>query len=408
MTRTKTRGVIGLVAEREIRQRLRGRVFRVATALLLIGVAAAIVIPVATKGKSHPQQLGVVGVLTPALRHAIAAAATDARTGVHVVAERDLSAAKDALRSGRIDVALVGGRRLVVKRAVGSSDTTATARFARDLAQVLGVNRAVQAAGLTAAQRARLARAAPLPIVALQPERTTNAARTTATFGLIVLFILLTQYLSWTLIGVMEEKSGRVVEVLLAAVRPLQLLAGKVLGIGVVVFAQATIVAAFALLLGRAVGSDVLHGSSPLVLLSVVLWLLLGYAFYSWLYAAAGSMAERQDQVQSLAIPLTLPLIAGYILGITVLSAGNPVPTYFEVLAYLPPTAPFAMTTLVGLGAVTWWQFALSVAVTAGSVVAVARLAAGVYRRAILRTGRRVRFREIVPGSGSRAGSPSG
>lgn len=408
MTRPKPRGVIGLVAEREIRQRLRGRVFRVATALLLIGVAAAIVIPVATKGKSHPQQLGVVGVLTPALRHAIAAAATDARTGVHVVAERDLAAAKDALRSGRIDVALVGGGRLVVKRAVGSSDTTATARFARDLAQVLGVNRAVQAAGLTAAQRARLARAAPLPIVALQPERTTNAARTTSTFGLIVLFILLTQYLSWTLIGVMEEKSSRVVEVLLAAVRPLQLLAGKVLGIGVVVFAQATIVAAFALLLGRAVGSDVLHGSSPLVLLSVVLWLLLGYAFYSWLYAAAGSMAERQDQVQSLAIPLTLPLIAGYILGITVASTGNPAPTYFEVLAYLPPTAPFAMTTLVGLGAVTWWQFALSVAVTAGSVVAVARLAAGVYRRAILRTGRRVRFREIVSGPVSRAGSPSG
>jgi ABC-2 type transport system permease protein len=405
VTRRRPFGVVGLVAEREIRQRLRGRVFRVATALLLLGVGAAIVLPVVTKGKSHPQQLGVVGVLTPALRQAITTAGTDARTRVHLVTEPGVPAARAALRSGRIDVALIGGRRLLIKRALTSSDTGTTARLAHGLAQVIGVNRAVQAARLTAAQRAQLARAAPLPIAALEPQRTTNAARETSTIGMIVLFILLTQYLSWTLIGVMEEKSSRVVEVLLAAVRPLQLLAGKVLGIGVVVFAQAAIVGAFALILGRAVGSDVLHGSSPLVLLSVVVWLLLGYAFYSWLYAAAGSMAERQDQVQSLAIPLTLPLIAGYILGIAVVSSGDPAPLYIEVLAYVPPTAPFAMTTLVGLGGVTWWQFALSVLVTLASVVVVARLAAGVYRRAILRTGRRVRLREVVPGPEARSGT---
>jgi ABC-2 type transport system permease protein len=74
----------------------------------------------------------------------------------------------------------------------------------------------------------------------------------------------------------------------------------------------------------------------------------------------------------------------------------TPRPTYFEVLAYLPPTAPFAMTTLVGLGSVTWWQFTLSALITLASVAAVARLAATVYRRAILRTGRRVRLREVV------------
>jgi ABC-2 type transport system permease protein len=194
----------------------------------------------------------------------------------------------------------------------------------------------------------------------------------------------------------MEEKSSRVVEVLLAAVRPLQLMTGKEIGIGVVVFAQAAVVAAFALALGRAVGSDLLRGSAPLVLLATLMWLLLGYALYSWLYAAAGSMAERQDQVQSLAIPLAAPIIAAYVLSITVLSAGNPPPTYLKVLAYLPPTAPFAMTTLVGLGSVTWWQFTLSALITLASVAAVARLAATVYRRAILRTGRRVRLREVV------------
>jgi ABC-2 type transport system permease protein len=79
-----------------------------------------------------------------------------------------------------------------------------------------------------------------------------------------------------------------------------------------------------------------------------------------------------------------------------VLSAGGPPATYFKVLAYLPPTAPFAMTALVGLGSATWWQFTLSALITLASVAVVARLAATVYRRAILRTGRRVRLREIV------------
>jgi ABC-2 type transport system permease protein len=104
---------------------------------------------------------------------------------------------------------------------------------------------------------------------------------------------------------------------------------------------------------------------------------------------------ERQDQVQGLAIPLALPIIASYVISITVLSAGNPPPTYFQVLAYLPPTAPFAMTALVGLDAVTWWQFTLSALLTVATTIAVATLAAAVYRRAILRTGRRVRLREI-------------
>jgi len=67
-----------------------------------------------------------------------------------------------------------------------------------------------------------------------------------------------------------------------------------------------------------------------------------------------------------------------------------------KVLAYLPPTAPFAMPVLVGLGAVTWWEFTASTALSLVCTVGVARLAASVYRRAILRTGKRVQLREVV------------
>jgi ABC-2 type transport system permease protein len=389
-------GVVGLVAAREVRQRVRGRVFRVATLLILAGVAAAVVIPTVSRGKAHPRQVvGVLGTTAPSTQSAIVSTGTRIGTAVDVVAEPDLDAARAAMQSGRIDVALVDGDQLVVKNAIDSGDTSTTAQLARTLAQTLGVSQAIQAARLTADQTARLAEAKPLPVTSLQPATSNSTSRATSVVGLIVLFVMLTQYLTWTLVGVMEEKSSRVVEVLLAALRPLQLLAGKVLGIGVVVFAQAAVVAAFALALGRAVGSDLLHGSAPLVLVSALVWLVLGYAFYCWLYAAAGSMAERQDQLQSLAIPLGLPMIAGYVLGVTAASSGS-AHTYLYVLAYLPPTAPFAMTVLVGLGAVTWWQFLLSAALSVVCTIAIARLAATIYRRAILRTGRRVRLRELL------------
>ncbi|MGH3636680.1 MAG: ABC transporter permease, partial [Mycobacterium sp.] len=68
----------------------------------------------------------------------------------------------------------------------------------------------------------------------------------------------------------------------------------------------------------------------------------------------------------------------------------------FDVLSYVPLTAPFAMPVLVGIGAVAWWQFALSLAISVVSTVVVARLAATVYRRSVLRTGRRVKLREAL------------
>jgi ABC-2 type transport system permease protein len=197
--------------------------------------------------------------------------------------------------------------------------------------------------------------------------------------GLILVFLMLTQYNTWILMGVMQEKASRVVEVLLATVRPIQLLGGKVLGIGLVAMGQAAVIVVFALVLAEAVGSDLLHGTAPLVLASELVWLFLGYAFYCWVYAAAGSMAERQDQVQTLALPLSLPIIVGYVLALTTAATGNP-SVLFEVLAYLPPTAPFAM----------------------------ALVAAGVYRRAVLRSGQQVRVRELFSRPGGKRRGTAG
>jgi ABC-2 type transport system permease protein len=92
---------------------------------------------------------------------------------------------------------------------------------------------------------------------------------------------------------------------------------------------------------------------------------------------------------------MSLPAIFGYVTALTAAGSGS-ASSLVKVLAYLPPTAPFAMPVLVGLGAVTWWEFAASVALSLVCTVGVAKLAASVYQRAILRTGQRVRFREVL------------
>jgi ABC-2 type transport system permease protein len=389
---------IGLVAARELRERFRGRLFRVGTLLILAVVAGAIVIPTLTKGKAKPVQVGLVGSLPTHLRSAVVTSGKLVGTSVHFVAESGTRAARAGLRAGHLDMAIVDGRELLVNKPISSNDTSTGAQFVEATARELGVAEAEAAAHLSAAQAGQLSGAQPLPVHSVQSGGPKAAVVGTSVVGLILTFIMLSQYNTWILIGVMEEKSSRVIEVLLAAVRPMQLLTGKVLGIGLVAFTQAFLIVAFALVLAKGVGSDILHGTAPLVLVSTLVWLVLGYAFYCWVYAAAGSTVERQDQVQTLAFPLTLPIIFGYIFALTTASSGNP-STFFDVLAYIPLTAPFAMPVLVSLSDVTLWQFLLSALISVACTFGMARLATNIYRRAILRTGRRVRLREVFSGA---------
>lgn len=387
-------GDTGLVAAREVHERLRGRFFRVITLILLAVVAAAIVIPTLHSSSRPVVRVGVVGTLSATQRATVAAALAHTRFDGLITAQRDIADARADLRAHRVTVVIEGGRTLLVETAASARGSTTTMTAATAIATALGLENALHAAGVSASQAAVIARARPLPIhgAAARPG---GAARGTSVIGLVFIFILLTQYLTWTLFGVMEEKTSRVVEVLLATVRPIQLLGGKVLGIGLVALLQAGLVVVFALVLADAVGSDLLEGTAPTVVAASLLWLVLAYAFYSWVFAAAGSMAERQDQAQSMSLPLSVPIIFGYVVGLAN-SGPGPASLFVKVLAYLPPTAPFAMPLLVAKGEVTWWALLAAVVLSIGSTIAVARFAAVVYERAVLRTGHRIRLREVL------------
>ncbi len=382
-----------MVASREITERVRSRIFRIGTLVILVAVAAVIIIPTLhSNGGPTVQTVGVVGHQSPAIDQVVKTAGTREQDSVKIVQESSVSAAASALRSGTVDFVLVDGSQVLLDKPA-SNNSPADPALVQDVADYLGVLKAYTAAGLTPTQATQVDQAKSVPVVSLQPS-SKGTTKTTSVFGVVLLFLMLTQYNTWILIGVMQEKASRVVEVLLATVRPIQLLGGKVLGIGLVAMGQATLIVGFALALAAAVGSDLLHGTAPLVLATQLLWLVLGYAFYCWVYAAAGSTAERQDQVQTLALPLSIPILVGYIFSITVASSGN-ADLLFKIFAYLPPTAPFCMPVLVGLGQVTWWEFVASVLITIAGTVGMASFAARIYSRAVLRTGGRVRVREL-------------
>jgi ABC-2 type transport system permease protein len=390
-------GDVGLVAGREIRERVRGRIFRIGTVVMLVGVGAAIVIPtIHSSGGPTTQRVGVVGGLSSDGRQVVTASARANDDKVILVNVGSTSQAKADLRTGRVDLVVVHSDRILLDQPLAAKNSSADSGLVAQLAQYLGVLRTYRQAGLTASQVEQINKYKPVAVSSLvSGSEGTTGTTGTSVIGIVLLFFMLTQYCTWILIGVMQEKSSRVVEVLLAVVRPIQLLGGKVLGIGAVALGQATLIVGFALAIGAAVGSNLLHGTAPIALLSELLWLVLGYGFYCWVYAAAGSTAERQDQVQTLALPLSLPILFGYIYSISVVSSGS-ASVLFKVLAYLPPTAPFCMSALVGLGQVTWWQFVISALISVGATVGMALFAARIYRRAVLRTGARVRLRELL------------
>jgi len=390
----KLGGDIGLVARREVRERVRGRTFRVGTAIILLAVAAAVTIPVLRKGGENRERVGIVGALSAPLRATVITTGPALGTKVTLVPEASVPAATRALKAGRLDLVLVGTRRILVDESLDPNDTSTTALLARTISAQVSLQAGLERAGIPSAQALRLANPPPLPVQSLKPPRHNQTARTTAVYGLILTYVLLTQFGTWLLMGVVEEKSSRVIEVLLSTLRAGQLLAGKVIGIGAVALLQAALIVAVALGLAGAEGSTLIHGTSSLEIVSSLLWVVLGYALYCWVFAAGGSLADRQEQVQTLAFPLQLPILFGYIVSFTAIGSGQ-ASELVKVLAYVPFTAPFAMPVLVGLGDVSWWEFILSVILMLVAIVAVARIASVVYRRAILRTGGRVHLRQL-------------
>ena len=217
--------------------------------------------------------------------------------------------------------------------------------------QVATVQQRAAAAGVDPDTMARLL--SPVPVESVQigavPGRSADddAAAALMTVALLAAIII---YGNLVLTGVVEEKSSRVVEVLLARVPAKALLGGKVVGIGLLGFGQLAVTAVAALVASMAVDSVDLPAVTGGVLAWVLVWFVLGYALYAMIYGALGSLASRTEDAQAVAGPVGYVLVAGYWASFLAISA-DPDGLWARVLSLFPATAPLAMPGRIALGA---------------------------------------------------------
>jgi ABC-2 type transport system permease protein len=380
-----------LVVNREIRERTRAKSFWITSVILLVAVAAGAIIPALLSGHRSTARVGIVGGDTVALTETALEAGRITQTTVNVITVPDEASAKAQLLSGHLDAVLVGDKEVLVKQnAVFGSKGT----LAGTLAQVGGFAKVYQA--LPPAVAASVARSGVgLPIHGLTPPPQGLASRITGIAVAILIYAIILTYGVRITIGVGEEKASRVVEVLLTTLRPVQLLTGKVAGMGALALAQVAVLAGCYLGLGYALGSPAARGAAAGVVVGAALWLLLGYAFYCTAFAAAGSLITRQADAYNATLPLQIPLILAYVLSYTVIYSSG-VNWFYHLLAFVPFTAPVAMPVLIAVGAAPLWEIALSAAITIASTVVMVRFAATIYERAILRTGGRLKIRQVL------------
>jgi ABC-2 type transport system permease protein len=385
------------VAAREMKVRLASKSFRVATLILVGAIVAIIVIPAQNGKKKHGYRVAISGPSSPVLEREIVSLGRAVGASVRLTAASSKPAAESALRGRTLDLLLVTGDRpeIVVRKEISAGSTARFARMVGAVSQAVGLQSGLERAGLQPEDAARALATPPLPVRGLVKERVKDADRVIALYGVVMLWILLSQYGGWVLIGVVEEKTSRVVEVLLSTIRPTQLLTGKVLGIGLVALIQAAVLLVTAFGASAAVGQPLLHGPSAVAIFSMLLWFVLGYSFYCTAYAAVGSLVSRQEDAQNAAFPVSLPLLIGY--GFSFSAVGGSEPSALvRFLSYFPPTSPLVMPVLIAVRAATFTQAAIAVGLMLVSIVLLMRVAATIYSRAILHTGRRLKLAEVL------------
>lgn len=223
----------------------------------------------------------------------------------------------------------------------------------------------------------------------------------------VLIFITLVIYGMWVAAGVVAEKSSRVMELLISAATPAQLVMGKVIGIGLaglVQYVGILVPALVTLLLEDRIAGAVLGSTGSLgVNLDVVtpaliaayagFW-ILGFVLYSLIYAAAGSLVSRPEDLQVLALPLSLIAIVGYLQAVMALSGG--ISSLTRISSLVPFWSPFIMLTRLTVGRAEAWEVAAAYGFLVAAILVVGVLAVRVYSAGVLLYGQRPGFRAIV------------
>jgi ABC-2 type transport system permease protein len=380
-----------LVARRELIERARSRALRVGMALQLGLIIVVLVIVALTGGDGDKNTVGLVGSASQPYAQPLRASgpALDETVTTRTLPNR--AAAVRGVRDGDLDAAVIDGHETLVEH-----DTTGTLTAAiQAVRRQLALREALVDAGVGGQRLERALAPSALPVRALDPQPSDqDTRRGLATVAVILLYIAIITYGMAVAGGVVEEKSSRVIEVVLSAISPRELLFGKVAGIGALGIAQfgLTIVVG----LGAAVALDV--GDLPSVTTGaaalVIAWFVAGFLLYACLFSVAGALVSRSEDLQSVTGALNMIVLAGYL--VAFVGVSDPDSTLTVVASLFPLSAPMAMPVRWLVGDVPAWEVALSFALTLATAAALVRLAAAVYAGTALRLGGRISLRSAL------------
>lgn len=389
---------IMLVAGRELRVRLTSRVFLVATGLMVLGIiAGGVLYAVFVSDDDGDADPVPVGVTQEAADFGNALEAIPAETGdPYEVTVVDRDEGEAMVAEGDVDVLIDGpieAMEFVVDSDLGQSLELALRSIAEQ--QLLGQQ--ITDLGGDPEEVAQSLAASQPEIVTLDEDGGQSPAQVGAGFIVgILLFVSILSGGTRVAAGVVEEKTSRVVELLLATMRPTQLLAGKVIGnilvglveIGVIVLTAVAVVWTFGIV-------DPEHLNIGVTAISVLAWFLVGFSTYALILAGASSTVSRQEEVGSVTGPVTALMMVPYVLGLT-LAVWDPGNTIVQVSSYVPGFAPFIMPILSAQGVASTTEVMVSLGISIAVIPLLCVLAATLYKNSILRTGARVSLREAL------------
>ena len=383
------RGIWRLVARRDFWVRIRERSFVIST-LINLAVISTIIMIRAVGGGGDGEASYRIGVVSDGGDEDRIAALADVVPGVRarVLSFSGEDAARAAVAAGHVDGALIDQSLVVDEVAPAQLVQLAQLAVAAEQQDVI-----LDRYQVTSQDRDVLRSGPRLKVESLQPgdpNRSQNEA--IAFVGMILLYGQLFGYGVWVASGVLEEKSSRVVEILLAAMRARQLMAGKIVGIGLLGLAQLVFIGGFAIALALLTGAIDLPGSAASIALLDVGYFVLAFAFYASLFAVAGALVSRMEELQNVLVPVNLVIIVSFFISISALS--NPDSPLVRVASILPTSSALAMPVRIVVGAALWWEVALSVVLSIASTLLLIPLAGRAYAGAVLRTGGRVKLRE--------------
>ncbi len=389
-----SQALIWVIATREFMTRIRTRVFAITTALTVIAIGGYILLQAYVFNTSTSSlEVGFVGAAQSISAPVRAEAAGFGET-INVHPYTSAAAGKADVQSGTLD-ALVSGSGAGTTMMVQSKVNLTLETVLNDVARGQVLDQYLTKHSLPPSDvDGQLAFS--VSVNELSP---VNAARVEQiVIGLLVagvLYVTMVIYGQLVAAGVIEEKSNRIVEILLATVRPWQLMLGKITGIGLVALVQVVLIAGVALVLASATKLVSIPTLGIDVVISGVVWFVLGYLMYALLYAAAGSMVSRQEDVASVALPVTLVLVAAWIIALTV-AAPDPGSPATSVFSFIPLFSPVIMPVRIAAGVAPFWQVAISVVLVIATIYILVAIAGRIYRNSVLRVGGRVKLSDAL------------